>query len=330
MRKRVGPPKPPRPAKGWGEEEEGEEGGKDSVRKSGMADKEQWQLRSPPPSLDTSTRPLPPDPTTSQHHDRPLPPDPTTSQPLIQAIRPLPTPLQHLTQDDRPLPPDPATSQPLTQADRPLPPDPSPSHHLSMADNRSPLTRRRSKSSESIRDSSRRTMAGRDGPGYKPKVSSLIQMFESKSPCSSPTKLRFDRRGSGAVFASRTAEGSSGTGAGGAGYKEEVRSSTEVPDSTRVHSHSVGGRSGDAPTPPPKPKLVIPPVPPKPPSSETVEEGGVPVVPPRTPAPLLPPKPPGSMPPNSISSRPTYSHRRSRSNESEFFMSSLPPQLPPR
>ncbi len=214
---------------------------------------------------------------------------------------------------------------PLSPPTRPHPPDPAAEVRHEQNELKPTLMRKRSMSSESVMDRQRKAKEAQKLPsggrgGAKPKVSSLIEMFESKSPSSSPTRLRADRRGTGGGFvaAGRNKEG------------VVLRNSTESEQHlTRFFSTGAGG----APAPPPKPKVVVPPVPPRPLSSDGGEEGGVPVVPPRTPAPLLPPKPPGSMPP-SIS--PRSNHRRSRSNDTElFFLSAAPPpeltpQLPPK
>ena len=247
MKKRVAPPKPPRPSEGWGAEE-GEE----------------QQLQSSPDHIPSSL----------------TPPNPVTH---VQVATP-------------------------TESDR-------------------PLMRKRSMSSESVLDRIRISAtlnlpavagngeAAREVPG-KPKVSSLIELFESKSPSSSPTRSRFDRRTShSGVLAAARKEGLLGNLAEG----------DETQPLKRFYS-----QSGGAPIPPPKPREIVPPVPPRPLSTECGEEG-VPIVPPRTPAPLLPPKPPGSMPP---SVTPRATHRRTRSNDAELFMAPAaalgPPQLPPK
>lgn len=102
------------------------------------------------------------------------------------------------------------------------------------------------------------------------KVTSLIQMFEAKSPTNSPTHSR--RR-----FA-----------------PPHRRDGVKHPSPDRGED-----ATATAPVPPPKPRSVQPPVPPKPSGAAP----SFPEVPPRTPAPLLPPKPPGSKPPNIVPRR---------------------------
>lgn len=116
-----------------------------------------------------------------------------------------------------------------------------------------------------------------------PKVTSLIQMFESKSPNNSPPlqkrspPVQYKRS---PPYSRRRSD-------------EVVKRSPNLEDSS-------------APSRPPKPQP--PPVPPRP---LMAFEEKTPVVPPRTPAPLLPPKPPGSKPPLIL---PRLHHRRSLSD----------------
>ena len=116
-----------------------------------------------------------------------------------------------------------------------------------------------------------------------PKVTSLIQMFESKSPDNSPP---LQKRNSPVQY-KRSPPFSRG------------QSDGVVKKSRNLENHFTPSR-------PPKPQP--PPVPPRP---LIVFEEHIPVVPPRTPAPLLPPKPPGSKPPLVV---PRLGHRRSLSD----------------
>ena len=172
------------------------------------------------------------------------------------------------------------------------------------------LIRRRSKSSDGILRPSL-TKAYSNDPRMmqhakerksRPKVSRLIQMFETNSP--DPQKEQgpkfkwtppSPRRRSNAL-----SEISSG---------ESVESSP---------SHS-------RPYRPPKPQYPAPPVPPKP---LPCTGEGPPVVPPRTPAPLVPPKPPGSKAPKVV---PRIPRQRSHSDsDSKILNDDLPPRVPPK
>ena len=179
------------------------------------------------------------------------------------------------------------------------------------------LIRRRSKSSDGILrpasimkafSNNPQMMRARAKLKQRPKVSHLIQMFESKSPeTETPQKEQAalpkskwtppsPRRRSNAL-----SEVSSG---------ESVESSP---------SHS------SRPYLPPKPLHSAPPVPPKPLPS-TGE--GTPVVPPRTPAPLVPPKPPGSKAPKIV---PRIPRQRSHSDsDSKILDEGPPPRVPPK
>lgn len=149
------------------------------------------------------------------------------------------------------------------------------------------------------------------------RVVSLIDMFEGKSPSTSPTKAStlLSRRDLGRRV--RTERSNSfGISTSRKGASAAVRLSG---------NHSL---SNSPPEPPPKPWSVMPPLPPRPVSTEC-GESGVPIVPPRTPAPLLPPKPLGSKPPT-VSPRMT--HRRSLSDSDPNAMSPIhaPPIVPPK
>ena len=179
-----------------------------------------------------------------------------------------------------------------------------------------PPMRRRSRSSECVLDRTLERPRTSSSPSNlmgtleetktqskrKVSVSALIDHFESKSPTASPKR---ERKGN------------------------HLKASATLLDERRRNSESVAKRS-DVPIPPPKPLVIIPPVPPRPLSTD-VGEGGAPVVPPRTPAPLLPPKPPGSLPPSRMKA-----HRRSLSDSNPVFVKEimelppLPPRVPPK
>ena len=163
--------------------------------------------------------------------------------------------------------------------------------------------------------------------GGRHRVISLIDMFESKSPSSSPPKTMtlLSRRELGRWGGARTERSNSF----GVMSSRKGKSAGSVRLSTSsIESRGNYPLSDNPPVPPPKPKLSIPPLPPRPFSTECGERG-VPSIPPRTPAPLLPPKPPGSKPPII---GPRMSHRRSLSDSEPTRMSPAhaPPILPPK
>ena len=168
-------------------------------------------------------------------------------------------------------------------------------------DGRAHVSRNRLGSADVSKESKRGGIS-RQTRASSTKVSSLIQMFESKSPTSSP-KAR----------------------------KRQFQKWT--PPSPRRRAYAVRDMSPDPPDflsqmglplRPPKTKLSAPPVPPKPPNSSKIEP---PVVPPRTPVPLLPPKPPGSKPPSVL---PRLGHRRSLSDSTSLTREEIPPKIPPK
>jgi len=141
--------------------------------------------------------------------------------------------------------------------------------------------------------------------GKRPRITSLISMFEKNSPSTSPTKtmtLLPQRE------LSRRTERSNSFGT--TSSKKNVLSPGPFWMASGPIAPSLEDDAEIPPVPPPKPKLTIPPLPPRPLSTECGEKG-VPIVPPRTPAPRLPPKPPGSKPPIV---GPRMSHRRSLSD----------------
>lgn len=256
-KKKVAPPKPPRPVEGWGSEE-GEELA--SVERERRGDSRELERRV---GMTTGTIAIS-DPT--NRHQPPAKPRPYAS----------------------------ASDSP-----------PKVSY-------KSPLLRKRSKSSDFMVERHRSffntaASAGSSPVGGRRKVSSLIEMFESKSPNSSPKRTRAPNwRGKAAA-----------TSAEGAGPRQRVASYSQ----------------DNAPKPPPKPVIVVPPVPPRPLSTECGEEG-VPIVPPRTPAPLLPPKPPGSLPPTISPRTKQQQHRRSlsdtQSESNQIREEEVPPRIPPK
>lgn len=177
------------------------------------------------------------------------------------------------------------------------------------------LIRKRSKSSDGIlrpsitsitkaySNDSRMMRHPRAQQKQRPKVSRLIQMFETKSPEVKQEKgptfkwtPPSPRRRSNAL--------------------SEV-SSGESAENSPSHAR---------PNLPPKPQYPAPPIPPRP-LSCTGEEGP-PVVPPRTPAPLVPPKPPGSKAPKVI---PRVPRQRSHSDsDSKILNEDIPPRVPPK
>ena len=130
----------------------------------------------------------------------------------------------------------------------------------------------------------------------KRSVSSLIEMFESKSPATSPKQRSFFKR----------------------------KSSPALTDKNTVSPKKISPNQRRLPIPPPKPKVIVPPLPPRPLSTDYGKDG-VPIIPPRTPAPLLPPKPPGSLPPSVL---PRSKHRRSLSDTPK--LEPIPPEIPPK
>lgn len=134
------------------------------------------------------------------------------------------------------------------------------------------------------------------------KVSTLIEMFEAKSPSASPKR---ERRFNGKQRTSAT-------------MSPNASASRQDRGRERPRLHS------DVPIPPPKPVVSVPPVPPRPVSSD-IGESGAPIIPPRTPAPLLPPKPPGTLPPSRM-----MVHRRSLSDSNPIKLEEPQPPVPPR
>ena len=178
------------------------------------------------------------------------------------------------------------------------------------------LLRRRSKSSDCIRkrndanSTHKETQSADIVSLMKQNVSTLIEMFEAKSPNSSPVRQSWNinRKGSRSVP-------TNGFNSGPLQKNDTAHKNFPAPDS---------------PIPPPKPRVTAPPLPPRPLSSADYENGRAPIVPPRTPAPILPPKPPGSLPP---SVHPRFRHRRSLSSDSKpipNFEDTPPPKLPPK
>lgn len=256
LKKKVPPPKPPRPTKGWGEEGEGE-----GTQRRICEEKTEGEVdqRVNGGTADTST----------ESHPQ------STMVPVHSESQAIPPKLGLPRQRSK-------SSECVSER-----------HHCTHVG--SPRTTEDTESSSST-------------PTGKPKVSLLIEMFESKSPNSSPKRNHVPKKWGA------TAERAEDNGEGTGSPRQRHWSCTQ----------------SDVPTPPPKPHVVIPPVPPRPLSTECGEEG-VPIVPPRTPAPLLPPKPPGSLPP-AISPRSWHrrSHSDTRSDMAQFAMEEVPPEVPPK
>lgn len=279
-KKKVAPPKPPRPAEGWGYEDS--EGVGEGRSEATNEETEDLNLERRMTGMEAVN-----DRQLSSHADH-HPPTPHPSDP--------------------PIPPNYFKSCPSV---------PPTTGHSEESCKRS-MMRRRSKSSESMMERIRRlpsissvssnSSVSKDKEGkqdVRQKVSSLIEMFESKSPNSSPKRTR--RWGESATARDEDVQG-------------------DFPELENVDSETSRSLSqSNVPIPPPKPRVVIPPIPPRPLSTDLGDKGA-PVIPPRTPAPLLPPKPPGSMPP---SIAPRYTHRRSRSYSNPQIEPD-PPSLPPK